>query len=129
MRSDDESCDPPLPERHQNPHTIHGAFGKFFRYAVSESLVNREGYALGLSYESSPADDEDRSFDLPVDELVRFAASYSWTGKRNLDYSLGASLVLFGDTKIDNTVQGVRVKGEFDSNHQLFLGGTLRYVF
>lgn len=37
--------------------------------------------------------------------------------------------MMFGDTKIDNTVQGVRVKGDFDNNYLLFLGGTLRYVF
>jgi len=92
-------------------------------------LKDRQGYAVGLSYESSPVDDEDRTFDLPVDELLRFSASYSWTGKRGLDYSLGGSLVMFGDSKIDNTVQGVRAQGEFDSNYLLFVGGTLRYVF
>jgi long-chain fatty acid transport protein len=92
-------------------------------------LKERQGYAVGLSYESSPVDDEDRTFDLPVDQLLRFSASYSWTGKRGLDYSLGSSLVMFGDTKIDNTVQGVRAQGEFDSNYLLFVGGTLRYVF
>ena len=75
------------------------------------------------------SDDDDRTFDLPVDELYRFSASYSWTGGRRLDYSLGGSLTVFGDTKIDNTVQGVRVKGDFDSNYLLFLGGTLRYVY
>jgi long-chain fatty acid transport protein len=92
-------------------------------------LKDRQGYAFGLSYESSPVEDEDRTFDLPVDELLRLSASYSWTGKSGLDYSLGSSLVVFGDTKIDNTVQGVRVQGEFDRNYLLFVGGTLRYVF
>jgi len=92
-------------------------------------LKNRQGYSIGFSYESSPVDDDDRTFDLPVDELYRFSASYSWSGGRRLDYSLGGSLTVFGDTKIDNTVQGVRVRGDFDNNHLLFLGGTLRYVF
>ena len=92
-------------------------------------LEDRQGYTVGLSYESSPVDDGDRTFDLPVDELYRFSASYSGTSGRTLDYSLGGSLMMFGDTKIDNTVQGVRVKGDFDSNYILFLGGTLRYIF
>ena len=92
-------------------------------------LKNRQGYSVGVSYESSPVDDDDRTFDLPVDELYRISASYSWSGVRGLDYSLGGSLTAFGDTEIDNTVQGVRVKGDFDSNYLLFLGGTLRYVF
>ena len=92
-------------------------------------LENRQGYSVGVSSESSPVDVYARTFDLPVDELYRFSASYSWTGRRGLDYSLGGSLMMFGDTEIDNTVQGVRVKGDFDSNYLLFLGGTFRYVF
>jgi long-chain fatty acid transport protein len=92
-------------------------------------IENRQGYSVGLSYESSPVDDDDRTFDLPVDELYRFSTSYSWTSEQRLDYSLGGSLTVFGDSKIDNTVQGVRVKGDFDNNYLLFLGGTLRYVF
>ncbi|MBD1389122.1 outer membrane protein transport protein [Neiella sp. HB171785] len=92
-------------------------------------LEEREGYSLGLSYESSPVDDEDRTFDLPVDDLYRLSASYSWNSLHKFDYSIGASLMVFGDTKIDNTVQGVRVKGDFDDNYLLFLGATMRYVF
>lgn len=92
-------------------------------------LKNRQGYSVGFSYESSPVDNDDRTFDLPVDELYRFSASYSWSGKRGFDYSLGGSLTVFGDTEIDNTVQGVRVSGDFDNNYLVFLGGTLRYVF
>lgn len=92
-------------------------------------IKDRQGYSLGFSYESSPVDDDDRTFDLPVDELYRFSASYSWNGGKRLDYSLGGSFTIFGDSEIDNTVQGVRVKGDFDNNYLLFLGGTLRYVF
>ena len=92
-------------------------------------IEDRQGYSFGLSYESSPVDSDDRTFDLPVDEIYRFSASYSWDGKRGLDYSLGGSLTRFGNSRIDNTVQGVRVRGDFDKNYVLFLGGTLRYVF
>ena len=92
-------------------------------------LEDRQGYTFGFSYESSPVDNDDRTFDLPIDELYRFSASYTWNGKGGLDYSIGASLTMFGDSKIDNTVQGVRVRGDFDNNYILFLGGTLRYVF
>jgi hypothetical protein len=38
-------------------------------------------------------------------------------------------LYLVGDAPIDQTSQGVRVKGEFDTNAILFLGGTIRYAF
>ena len=37
--------------------------------------------------------------------------------------------VKVGDADIDQTSQGVRVAGDFDSNWILFLGGTLRYQF
>ncbi len=34
-----------------------------------------------------------------------------------------------GDGKVDQTAQGVRFKGKFDTNLILFVGGTVRYVF
>ena len=86
-------------------------------------------YSLGFSYESSPVDDDDRTFDLPVDEIFKFSAAYAWEGQKNLDFSVGGTLYLVGDAAIDDMSQGVRTKGEFDSNAILFLGGTLRYVF
>ncbi len=86
-------------------------------------------YSLGFSYESSPVDDDDRTFDLPVDEMFKFSAAYAWEGQKNLDFSVGGTLYLVGDAAIDDMSQGVRTKGEFDSNAILFLGGTLRYVF
>ena len=86
-------------------------------------------YSIGFSYDSSPVDDEDRTFDLPMEELFKLSGSYSWETNKNLAYSLGATLYLVGDAPIDQTSQGVRVKGEFDTNAILFLGGTIRYVF
>ena len=86
-------------------------------------------YSIGFSYDSSPVDDEDRTFDLPMEELFKLSGSYSWETNKNLGYSLGATLYLVGDAPIDQTSQGVRVKGEFDTNAILFLGGTIRYVF
>jgi long-chain fatty acid transport protein len=90
---------------------------------------NGWGYSMGFSYDSSPVDDDDRTYDLPVDEIYKIAGSYFWEGKKNLDFSVGGTLYIVGDAKIDMTSQGVRAKGEFDENLILFLGGTLRYVF
>lgn len=86
-------------------------------------------YSLGFAYDSSPVEDEDRTFDLPVEEIFKLSGSYSWEHDKNLGFSLGATLYLVGDAPIDQTSQGVRVKGDFDDNTILFLGGTLRYVF
>ena len=86
-------------------------------------------YSMGFAYDSSPVNDGDRTFDLPVEEIFKLSGSYSWQGGKNLDFSLGGTLYLVGDAPIDQTSQGVRVKGDFENNAVLFLGGTLRYVF
>lgn len=92
---------------------------------------NQRGYSMGVSYESSPVDDDHRTFDLPVDEFYKLSASYLWKGVRfkRLDFSFGGTLYMVGDADIDVTAQGVRAAGKFDKNHVLFLGGTARYVF
>jgi long-chain fatty acid transport protein len=93
------------------------------RFGDSASLT------LGVKYDSSPVDDANRTFDLPVDETWTVSASYGWTGKGRFDYAIGGSLLYSGDADIDQTSQGVRVTGDFDSNWIFFLGGTLRHRF
>ncbi len=97
--------------------------------AYSHLTGNDSVYSIGISYDSSPVDDEDRTFDLPVDEILKISAGYGWKGDKNLDFAIGGTLYLIGDAPIDDLSQGVRTKGEFDENVILFLGGTLRYVF
>jgi long-subunit fatty acid transport protein len=86
-------------------------------------------YSVGFSYDSSPVSNKDRTIDLPFDETYKFSAAYAWKGSKQLDFGLGATLLYFGDGKVDQTAQGVRFKGEFDTNMALFMGGTARYVF
>ena len=64
-----------------------------------------------------------------IASLLVSGGSYSWQYDKQLDFSLGGTLYLVGDAPIDQTSQGVRVKGDFENNAVLFLGGTLRYVF
>ena len=85
-------------------------------------------FSIGVGYDSSPVDDDDRTIDLPVDEQLKFSMAYGRNGER-FDYSLGATLIYLGDGKVDQTAQGVRFKGEFETNYALFVGGTLRYEF
>ena len=87
-----------------------------------------QGMSFGLSYDSSPVSDSDRTVDLPVDETWQAGASYFLKGE-TLDFSFGSSLMYAGNGKIDQTAQGVRFKGEYDTNLILTLGGTLRYTF
>ncbi len=97
-------------------------------YAGVAGFRNNGKYLLsfGVLYDSSPVDDDKRTIDFPVDEQIKISSSLSWQGKGIASYSLGATLILFGESKIDQTAQGVRFSGEFDPNAILFLSGTVR---
>ena len=99
---------------------------------ISAGMLRESGdrlYSFGVSYDSSVVEDEDRTIDLPLDEIFKFSAAVGWEGGAALDFALGATLAYFGEGKVDQTAQGVRFKGKFDQNYVLFLGGTIRYVF
>ena len=85
----------------------------------------------GLGYDSSPVDDKYRTFILPVDEQFKLGVAYGKESPTNdnLSYSLGCSYTWFGEGKIDQTAQGVRAKGEFETNYAVFLGATFKYLF
>ena len=85
----------------------------------------------GLGYDSSPVDDKDRTFILPIDEQFKFGVAFGKESPthEDLSYSIGCSYTWFGNGKIDQTAQGVRTKGEFDTNYAVFLGATFRYYF
>lgn len=97
--------------------------------AYSHKTGNDSGFSAGFSYDSSPVDDENRTFDFPVDEIFKVSAAYGWKGSKKFDYAVGGTLYLVGDAPISSLSQGVSVSGEFDKNAILLLGGTLRYVF
>jgi long-chain fatty acid transport protein len=87
-----------------------------------------EGWTVGLSYDSSPVSDSDRTIDLPMDETWQAGASFFVKGE-SLSYSLATALMYLGDGRVDQTAQGVRFKGEFDTNVIFTLAGTIRYTF
>ena len=87
-----------------------------------------KGWTVGLSYDSSPVSSKDRTIDLPMDETYQAGASY-FVDSENISYSFGSSLMYLGNGKVDQTAQGVRFKGEFDTNVILTLGATMRYTF
>ena len=88
-----------------------------------------KGYSVGLSYDSSPVSDGKRTIDLPMDSQLKLSTGMVVDRPDGLDYSLGATLLYGGDARVDQTAQGVRIKGEFDTNLILFVGGSVRYVF
>jgi long-chain fatty acid transport protein len=85
--------------------------------------------SIGIAYESSPVSDRHRTLDLPFEELYKLSFAYGWEGHKDLDFSLGSTIYLIGDAKIDQTSQGVRTKGKYDTNYIVFLGATVRYRF
>jgi long-chain fatty acid transport protein len=89
---------------------------------------NLSGWSVGLSYDSSPVSDKNRTIDLPMDETWQAGGSFFWEDER-FSYAFGASVMYAGDAKVDQTAQGSRFKGEFDDNLILSLGGTIRYTF
>lgn len=91
--------------------------------------MGTHAWSAGIGYDSSAVDDEDRTIDLPVDQVFKFSGAYAWKGIKQMDVSLGATLAYLGKAKVDQEAQGVRFKGEFDTNYVLFVGGTLRYNF
>lgn len=97
--------------------------------AVARRLGTGKVFTVGASYDSSPVDDADRTIDMPFDEIFKLSASYAVKNEKKLDYAIGASLLYAGEGKVDQVAQGVRLKGEFDTNYVLFVGGTLRYQF
>jgi len=94
--------------------------------AYGQDFDKNKRITFGFSYDSSPVSDANRTIDLPFDETFKFSTSYSVKGVGNFDYAFGATLFVFGDGKVDQTAQGVRFVGEFDSNHMLMIGATIR---
>ena len=84
---------------------------------------------VGLGWDSSAVSDNHRTLDLPVDQVVVLKGQMVWPRENKLDYAVGTSLIFIGDAEIDQTSQGVRVVGEFDTNFILFLGLTIAGTF
>ena len=97
--------------------------------AMLYEIDGHHNIATGISYDSSPVEDKYRTADLPLDEQLKLSLAYGYRGQGNLDYSLALSYIYLGDAKMDQTVQGVRYKGEFDTNFILFVAGTVNYRF
>ncbi len=89
----------------------HAALGTQFK--VSEPLL----ISLGIAYDSSIVDDDDRTLDLPLGESWRLGSGAHYKLRDNLDVSLAYELWWFGDLEVDvddGPLTG-RVSGEYDA--------------
>jgi long-chain fatty acid transport protein len=91
-------------------------------YKLDENFIS-----MGFGYDTSPVDDDKRTVDLPLDEQVRFGLAYAGGGEETPYYAIGFSFLWLGKGETDQVAQGVRFKGEFDSNYILFFNGALAF--
>jgi long-chain fatty acid transport protein len=99
--------------------------GGAFKYDLGEKHL----VAMGISYDSSVVTNKDRTADLPLDEQYRVAAAFGKDNPIGLSYNLSTSCVYFGEGKMDQTRQGERFKGEFDTNYLIFVSASVHYRF
>jgi long-chain fatty acid transport protein len=85
-------------------------------------------YDFGLNYSSSPVTDADRIALLPVDESLTLSFGFEHNSKHTT-WSVGGALAFSGDAAIDRTDQGVRYKGEADTNVAVALAGSFAWRF
>ncbi|MDJ0777147.1 MAG: outer membrane protein transport protein [Gammaproteobacteria bacterium] len=100
-------------------------------WRVSAAILKRRGpnlFAWGIGYDSSPVDDEDRTFDLPADEQLRLAFAWGHETGPETQWALTAEYIWLGENKIDQTAQGVRASGEFDAS-MLIVGANFERRF
>lgn len=97
--------------------------------AMAHKLPDRQIFSWGISYDSSPVSDSNRTADLPVDEQVRLSLGYGKVISDKLDFALGTTFLWLGNGKIDQVAGGEQFKGEFSTNNIIFLSGTIYYKF
>jgi long-chain fatty acid transport protein len=97
--------------------------------AAAHQLTDRSHVSVGISYDSSPVRDKDRTLDFPLDETWKLSAAYGWKHSEQMSFAIGATVYLVGDAPLEQTAQGVTVRGDYDTNMLAILGGTFRYSF
>jgi long-chain fatty acid transport protein len=80
---------------------------------------------LGVSYDTSPVDSDDRTPDMPIDRQIRYATGvqYKWSDR----LSTGAQFVYadYGKAKIDNDL----LKGDYKRNDIFFFAMNANWKF
>ncbi len=80
---------------------------------------------LGVSYDTSPVDSDDRTPDMPIDRQIRYATGvqYQWSERLNV----GGSFVYadYGDAKIKNDL----LRGDYERNDIFFFAMNANWKF
>ncbi|MDE3738784.1 MULTISPECIES: OmpP1/FadL family transporter [Pseudomonas] len=109
----------------QYKDTWHASVGA--QYQASPKLR----WSLGLGYDSSAVDDEDRTVDNPMAESWRLAAGVNYAVEEGLDLHMAYTLIWLGDMDVEQTKQrsGNSLSGSFDNSSLHVIGGGATWRF
>jgi long-chain fatty acid transport protein len=105
--------------------TWHFALGVQYRVAAPWLL------SLGMAYDESPVDDDDRTPDLPLDRQIRYGVGLQYDWDNDLTLGFAYEYLDAGDAEIDQfrgPLAG-RLVGEYDTNEIHFLALNLNWKF
>lgn len=103
----------------QYKDTWHASLGA--QYQATRQLR----WSMGLGYDSSAVDDDDRTADNPMAEAWRLATGINYAVDEGLDLHLAYTLVWLGDMDINQTKKrsGDSLSGSYDNSALHILGG------
>jgi long-chain fatty acid transport protein len=74
-------------------------------------------WGLGVGYDTSPVDDEDRTIDMPLDRQIRYATGLQYAVNENHTIGLSYTFVDLGNAAVDQSYSfGKRMAGDFGHN-------------
>ena len=109
----------------QYKDTWHASLGA--QYQASRQLR----WSMGVGYDSSAVDDEDRTADNPMNESWRLATGINYAVDEGLDLHMTYTLVWLGDMEINQTKSrsGDSLSGSYDNSALHILGGGATWRF
>ncbi|MBM7061848.1 outer membrane protein transport protein [Pseudomonas sp. UL073] len=109
----------------QYKDTWHASIG------AQNQIDKRWRWSVGLAYDSSAVDDEDRTVDNPMNEAWRFATGINYALDEGVDVHLNYALVWLGDMDVQQTKRrsGGTLSGEYANTALHVLGGGVVWRF
>ncbi|WP_449433437.1 OmpP1/FadL family transporter [Pseudomonas putida] len=105
--------------------TWHASIGAMYQ------ATPRIRWSMGVGYDSSAVDDEDRTVDNPMGETWRLATGVNYSVDEGLDLHLAYTLVWLGDMDVEQTKarSGTTLSGSFDNSALHIIGGGATWRF
>ncbi|MCO7631251.1 OmpP1/FadL family transporter [Pseudomonas guariconensis] len=105
--------------------TWHASIGAMYQ------ATPRVRWSLGLGYDSSAVDDDDRTVDNPMGEAWRLATGINYQVDEGLDLHLAYTLIWLGDMDVEQTKarSGNTLSGSYDNSALHIIGGGATWRF